>query len=304
MHTLAFRNVLCAVDLLPESEVVVATAARLAGHLNADLEVLHVFTSNSPFEDRADWRGVLPTPAKCESLVRRMRDFVAGTPFPLDRARVSLRAGSPATQILHRASEVEADLIVIGRSGGGDEANSPGAITSAVSNAAPVLVVPKPVGGPHAQIAWGPFAQIVWAVESSVPCARAMELAVTLARNRGAGLLLMHVVEPLPAGADDADRAGEFVRVAIPDTSEPWIETQLMSAYGSRAHHIVAAANSRNADLIIIGEHRRASDGDRRTLRRVLRDARCPVLILDSSGSSAAPTSNLRGSCARETVSI
>lgn len=304
MHTLAFRNVLCAVDLLPESEVVVATAARLASHLNADLEVLHVFTSNSPFEDRVDWRGVLPTPARCESLVTRMRDLIAGSSFPLGRARVSLRAGSPATQILHRASEVEGALTVVGRSAGRGEADSLGAITSAVSNAGPVLVVPKPVGGPHAQVAWGPFAQVVCAMEPSVPCARTMELAVTLARGRGAGLLLVHVVEPLPIGARDADQARELVCGAIPDTSDPWIETQLMSAYGSRAHHVVAAANSRNADLIIIGGDVPTNDGDRRTLQRVLRDARCPVLILKSSGSTATRTSNLRGSSWRQTISI
>jgi nucleotide-binding universal stress UspA family protein len=66
----------------------------------------------------------------------------------------------------------------------------------------------------------------------------------------------------------------------------------LMSAYGSRAHHILAAANDRNADLIIIGES--TSDGGGKTLRRVVHEARCPVLILDSYGSHLMPTWNPR----------
>lgn len=254
MQKLNLRNVLCATGLLPQSEIVVATAARLANHLNAGLDVLHVITNNSPSNNRAEWRGVLPPPAMCESLVTRMRDVVARTSFPIGAARVSLRAGSPAAQIVHRSTEVDADLVVIGRSGDGERGTSPGALRSAIPPAKrrPILVVPNSGIAAHAQQAWGPFTQIVYAVDASGTCDRMMELALALA-HRGAGV-------------------------------------SLLSAYGSRAHHILGAANSRNADLIIIGEA--TSDSGRRTLRRVLHDARCPVLIVDSSGSHATPTLN------------
>jgi nucleotide-binding universal stress UspA family protein len=298
VQSLAFHNILCGAGRLPQSASVIATAARLALRLGADLDVLHVVTEGPRCNGGALWSGALPPPQVCESLASRLRDVIARAAFPIDAARVILRAGSPATQILRRATEAGSDVIVIGRRPLSGDRLSLGSIRDAVCGAAqaPVLIVPeRDIDGDAAS---GAFRQIVCAVDSSPTSARALELAVSVAQEGQASLFLIHVIErphrtsPLADAItlDGSEGPREWMRAVVSDTARHWAQTRVVVAYGSRKHHIVSAADSINADLIVIGTRADTADGLSATTQHVMRKSRCSVLVVDAPADRTHPT--------------
>jgi nucleotide-binding universal stress UspA family protein len=146
-------------------------------------------------------------------------------------------------------------------------------------------------------VAPGDFRQIVCAVDSSPTSARALELAVSLAQERQANLFLIHVIERPDRTStladaimlDGSEGPREWMRAAVSDTARHWVQTREVLAYGSRKHHIVSAADSINADLIVIGTRADTADGLSATTQHVLRKSRCPVLVVDAPADRTDP---------------
>jgi nucleotide-binding universal stress UspA family protein len=106
-----FRNVLCAVDLGPQSEKTLGWAKAFAGEFGAALHLVHALpmlgAGQSEYFD-PDWRIMLANQAKeqIEELQRK-----AGT-----NAQVTLDSGDVAKVVHAAAVATSADLLVIGRS--------------------------------------------------------------------------------------------------------------------------------------------------------------------------------------------
>jgi universal stress protein A len=127
----------------------------------------------------------------------------------------------------------------------------------------------------------------------------ALALATSLARERGASLLIVHVEEPPAAyGAGEMyygmpDPVTEDLRkmlkeVAPADASVP-VEHRLLT--GDPAHAIARLAKEEGVELIVMGTHGRT--GLMRLLmgsvaEAVVRRAPCPVLTLRQPGESNA----------------
>ena len=117
----------------------------------------------------------------------------------------------------------------------------------------------------------------------------AFELAVSLAKERQAKLIIVHVEEPPPAygggemyyGALDPDtkQLSNMLKKIVPDDANVKFEHRLIS--GSPAGALVRLAKDDDIDMIVMGTHGRS--GLARVLmgsiaEEVVRRAPCPVL--------------------------
>lgn len=115
----AFRNVLVAVDLSPASKDVLKAAIGLAGEA-VQLTVMHT-VKGIEAADAVQSPGRWIVPEYCthvlEDARRTLEAVVSAVPARGD-TRVQVSTGSAARSILEHAAEVDADLVVVGRSRG------------------------------------------------------------------------------------------------------------------------------------------------------------------------------------------
>jgi nucleotide-binding universal stress UspA family protein len=216
---------------------------------------------------------------------------------------VAVDIGHPATEILDRARKFPADMIVIGTHGsGGFEHLVLGSVAEKVIRkaACPVLTVP-----PHARgTSVLPFRRVLCAVDFSEPSIDGLLYACSLARQSGAALTLLHVIEwpwvepPAPPFADlPAEQAAalkEFRRYLetsatgrlesiLPPDARSACSPESAIRHGKPYAEILRAAEEMSADLIVAGLHGRNVAGMAlfgSTTNQVVRRARCPVLTL------------------------
>jgi nucleotide-binding universal stress UspA family protein len=110
LASIPFRNILCAVDLGPQSSKTLCWAARLAQEFGAQLHLVHATgaSADAPGDDPAvSWQASLHQAAGEELL--RLQKFVGM------EAALTVEPGEAAKVICSTAGRVHADLLVIGR---------------------------------------------------------------------------------------------------------------------------------------------------------------------------------------------
>jgi universal stress protein A len=135
-------------------------------------------------------------------------------------------------------------------------------------------------------------------VDFSENASEALKSASELATQMGARITLIHVIEPpplmsgyeaLPYKVSDKQLAmtaqTELEALAVRFVN-PAVETKGVLRKGKPHHEIVKAARELNADLLVISTH--GYTGLKHTLlgstaERVVRHARCPVLVLPNA---------------------
>ena len=146
MERAQFRRILVPTDFSHPAKQAVRAAEALALVFDAGLELLHVTTSVT----------MLPPPVEMVPFTTLVPDIARQVQERLDEEAKRVRAagvpcgtksmdGSPATEIVRRAQEIEADLIVMGTHGHGGLAHAVlGSVTERVlhKSQCPVLVVP------------------------------------------------------------------------------------------------------------------------------------------------------------------
>ena len=204
--------------------------------------------------------------------------------------------GDPRAEIVRLADEWRADLIVLGARGlGRIKRLLLGSVSLAVARHAscPVLVVK---GRPRK------LTSALVAMDGSEDSFRAARFLQSLVLPRRTKVRLLSVVEPLryPATAPgavrgqlqrmikelEAERRGELDKVlerAAAQLDDKLTRVTRSTPTGTPADEIIAAANDYDTDLVVVGA--RGRGGMARLLlgsvsEKVLRDARCPVLIV------------------------
>jgi nucleotide-binding universal stress UspA family protein len=204
---MAIRRILCPIDFSDASAHALEQAAALARWYGARVTVLHVHLTiaRAPGVPTPDAAVVqLPTAADVEAL----RAHAITACRPVAEAGVGLdvviTAGEPVRTILDQAAQLPADIIVMGTHGtSGFQHLLLGSVTEKVLRKAtcPVLTVPPRAQTTSAQ----PFARLLCAVDFSDSSLKAVDVAASLARESGAALTLLHVLEwpwhepPLPS---------------------------------------------------------------------------------------------------------
>lgn len=114
---------------------------------------------------------------------------------------------------------------------------------------------------------------------------RALRRAVSLARQCGCDLLVVHVVDddqPEAIVKDEVRRASRFLKQRVTAlTAEQSVAHQVTVTAGDAFAEIVEQAERFEADLVVMGAHRRRVLGDvlvGTTVERVIRTGRRPVL--------------------------
>jgi len=140
-----------------------------------------------------------------------------------------------------------------------------------------------------------PIHSILCPTDFSRPASYALPLAKALARDYGARLVLLHVIQPDPLpvmgefGAvppePAPDKAALRKRLIAMVPENPASEVLAVVAEGDPATEILRAAQQHKSDLIVLGTHGRTGLG--RVLmgsvaETVTRKATCPVLTLKS----------------------
>lgn len=133
--------------------------------------------------------------------------------------------------------------------------------------------------------------KILYPTDFSTAGKTALEMATSLARDRGATLLIVHVEEPPVAygggelyyGVAEPDREEIKKMLAEVVPADPAVPAQHMLMVGDPASAIVQAAEDEQVELIVMSTHGRT--GVLRLLmgsvaEQVVRRAKCPVLTV------------------------
>lgn len=298
----AFKRVLCPIDFSETSERAAAHAAAVAGWSGADLTVQYVY---APMFVPVP---TLPEPAsripegELERALEDLQRFArgagcaAGTSFAVD-------VGRPVEQILARAARHRMDLIVIGTHGlSGFTRLTLGSVAEKVLRQAPCPVMTVPPGGRGTSVL--PFRRIVCAVDFSEWSLASLDLAASLARDCGAVLNVVHVVEwpwpepPAPAFDDlpapqrsallefrryTSSGASSRLKDVVREVVAGRCQVATTVADGKPYVELVRIALEAQADLIVAGVHGRSTFdltmfGS--TANQLVRHAACPVMTI------------------------
>lgn len=296
---ITIRQILCPTDFSKFSTRALSYAVALARWYEAEISVLHVHTVATPPPTKLPtYAGPTHlTPADREILLNEMKESTASArhaKIPLQHFVVE---GDPVTEILARAKK--ADLVVLGTHGrSGFERLMLGSVAEKVLRKAscPVLTVPRlaPKAAPKEAPA---FRHILCPIDFSGASLKALEYALSLAKEADARLTLLHALDMLPEeeppdtlrfdirGYRDYLRrvAGDRLLKLIPEGAREWCRPEVVIEPGKAYRGVLKMAEEREADLIVMGVvGRGAVDlllfGS--TAAHVVREATCPVLTI------------------------
>jgi nucleotide-binding universal stress UspA family protein len=295
------QRILCPIDFSDGSRHALEHAVAFAEWYEAQITVLHTYTTPQPVVPAPGMPGdipVLPPLQSQEVLVEEVRRFCKSVTTGRS-LEIVVNEGRPASKIVQQAEQMPADLLVMGTHGrGGFERLFLGSVTEKVlrTTRRPVLAVSPPVQGPVA----GPlsYKAILCPVDFSEASTRALEYALSLAKEADARLILLHVVE----GVIDAAHLSEAAHFSVPEYHR-YLEqdaiTRLKAAVPAEARvsckpeervssgrayrEILKTAAQTEAELIVMGVHGKSAVNRLlfgSTTHHVIREAACPVLTL------------------------
>jgi nucleotide-binding universal stress UspA family protein len=302
------RRILCPIDFSDSSRRAFDHAVAVARWYQSTITALHVFAI-APVSDYAPGVAgpelVALTPKDRDQVLAEVKRFCevgAAAGIPVETV---VREGSTANEILGHATDMKADLLVMGTHGrSGFDRLLIGSVTEKVLRKArcPVLTVPRPQ--PDAVPA-GPvlFKRIVCPIDFSDSSMQALRYATSLAKEADATLSVLHVLPheiDATLEGDDAFLADEGLslrdyrrrreedawrrtRDAVPATAGEYCSVETIVVKGKPSREILRVAAEQEADLIVIGVQGRGTIdltffGS--TTNHVVRQAQCPVLTL------------------------
>jgi nucleotide-binding universal stress UspA family protein len=293
----AVKRILCPVDFSEFSRHALDSAVAIARQQHAAVTVLYVLPppqSVYPPIGPAAYVPYVYTAEDLREFQQTLERFVAAVDYPVTAVAVEALV---VPEILKRAAELPADLIVMGTHGrSGFDRLLLGSVAERVLVKAtcPVLTVPRRA----ADVAPTPerlFQNVLCPIDFSPSSLAALAYAGDLARA-GAKLRVLHVVERLPSwqmvpamatGAPDdplvvMQQARQRVRSVIPARLPPANPAQEIVTEGDAGDEILRVAADTRADVIVMGAHAAHAGllGFGSTTHDVLRAATCPVLSI------------------------
>lgn len=140
-------------------------------------------------------------------------------------------------------------------------------------------------------------------IDFSAATETVLDAATATARALGAGVVLVHVIEPLvaldessPVVEDEAVAAESAVEGKLDELRRRYsalgIPASTRLLYGTAPHQVTEAALRLRPDLIVIGSHGHGAVYNLLAggvTAQVLRHAPCPVLVIPVGAHAAAP---------------
>jgi nucleotide-binding universal stress UspA family protein len=287
------KNILFLTDFSKASEVALPYAAAIARNYGAKVYALNVF-------EPATYSYTTP-----ELTVAAIQAEEDSAKFAMTRVE-SRFSGLGCEAILERGIDVwpavdreikrhAIDLIVLGTRGRtGTKKLLFGSVAEEIfrRSAVPVLTIGPGVCSTVQN--GGQFQRVLFATDFSAASISAAPYALTLAQENHARLLLLHVMPRPDSRNGKEDRRFELsvaealqkLYDTVPKDAEFYMPPEAAVEYGEPAERIIAAAEERRADLIVLGL-RNATDHigaathlERATAHKVVSHAACPVLTV------------------------
>jgi nucleotide-binding universal stress UspA family protein len=288
------EHVICPIDLSAHSALTLRHAAAWARYYDAWLHVLHVAPLPQPLQTLTGMMAAPPV-RPLEEIAAEVERFVADTLPGDEDPIVDVVPGHTVAAIVDASTRTHA-LIVMGTHGwSGLDRPLLGSIAERVANTVhcPLLVVPpRPASLPTTPA----LNQVLCAVDFRSSSLAGLRYGLSLAQEAMAHIEVVTVLPSLRAdnlGAlietmvpehEDLRRARlQELHERIPDDARLWCEIHENVLAGPPAEALLRRSEALQADLIVMGT------GDRphlhalwlgSTTRRLLRESRCPVLIV------------------------
>jgi nucleotide-binding universal stress UspA family protein len=294
------HHVLCPTDFSVHAKSAFAEAVRVARWFGAKVTLLHVATPEIPVGGELLY--VPPLPSSSRALRKAKLQELETLKESVDTGGVEvdtvLREGDVVHEIKRFTRESAADLLVMGTQGrSGLGRVLLGSITEAVLRHPPVPVLTvhrlAPAGNKL-------YESVLCAVDVSEWSAGTVEYAIGISGDGADHLTVLSVIEDLPelrARAQGMFTIEEIERFRrglerdtiselqerIPDEARAGCRIEEHVRFGQAHQEILTVAEAESADLIVIGSHGRGAIerlvfGS--TVRKVVRAARCPVLVV------------------------
>lgn len=290
---ISLKNILFLTDFSEPSEAALPFAAAVARGYGAKVYALHVFMP-APYVYTTPELGAAAIEAEEENAkaeMRRVESAFAGLPHETIVER-GIGVWSAVQQAMKDHS---IDLIVLGTHGRtGAEKFLLGSVAEEIFRCSPVPVLTIGPGVRNGAHSGGRFHRVLFATDFTADSAAAAPYALSLAQENRARLVLLHVMRhPEARNGEEENRFELSVAEAIhqlyetvPKDLELYYPPEVAVEYGEPADRIVAAAQQRRADLIVLGVRDAAghigaaTHLERATAHKVVAHARCPVLTV------------------------
>jgi nucleotide-binding universal stress UspA family protein len=298
-----FKHILAATDLVEAHDPVVAAAVQIAKQHRADLHILHVpesgqsenrllvrhFKTGEEIDYSADY---------AKTLIAAIDAVYAGICSPDFDTTIRVAPGFPWEEIIRWSRQTNASMIVLGpHSGRAEEkglVRTAGKIGSTVEGVVMRENCPVMIVNPRVRIragkALGEFQKILVGIDFSISCECALSFARQMADRFGATIFPFHMM-PVPPYPKYSREDFEADRTAAQQRLETFcadfvkgVPHKYQIRAGALPHQeIVNAAETMNADLIVMGSHTRTKD--RRwyagsAVERTAFRSNCPVVVV------------------------
>jgi nucleotide-binding universal stress UspA family protein len=298
MNTLAvgsriiLKNILFATDLSECANKALPYALSVARRHGATVHAACVMPTSSAllYMEASDWESVAAAEQKqISDCTATLEEQVRDVPH-----HVMTPTGNTCDALAQIIKEQSVDLLVVGTHGRtGVRKFFMGSVAESLLRRAecPVLSIgPNVSGMPLRETR---FRHILFATDFSQESLSALPYAISLAEEEEARLLLLHVVSEPASGIVDLESTTKFLerrlKGLIPAEADFWCHTDCLiefcPQFGSPAERILQIAESRSADLIVLGVRPvRGNFGLAThlsgTTTQILTQATCPVLTV------------------------
>ena len=280
-----FKNILLPTDFSSASVVALAYARAFARDYGSKIFVAHAVTPIPPiFVPMESIPGDLD--AEWHEAQDQLNKFLQLDPLKDAKHEGILERGEIWNVLDDVVRRHAIDLIVLGTHGKhGLKKLFLGSATEQIFRQAncPVLTVGPKVAPAGDEVA---FKHIVFATDFSAGSLKALRCALSLAEENQAQLTLLHVIPlvPMQHQASVSGSAKQRLQELIPPEAEDWCQPAPVVSFEFPAEGILDEAEARNADLIVMGVHKRAPRASAHLpwaiAYEVICHAHCPVLTL------------------------
>ena len=300
----SINRILCPIDFSEFSLDALRHGLALAQWYSAQVTLFHVYQISQPLPVEGP-QGSVPVfvAVDPDKIAEEVRRFCAPLVGPSGQhVDVVVRPGDAAREIRKEAERVPSDLLILGTHGrNGFERLFLGSVTEKVlrSTRVPVLTIPPPVREPGSAL----YKTILCPLEFSPASIRALEYALSLAKEADARLILFHAIENVlgDAGAQALGHltVSEYyqqleqdavtrLRAVVPDEARVWARPEERVVKGRAHQEILKVVADEHVGLVVMGVQgkgvvNRLVFGS--TTHRVIREAGCPVLTLHSGSA-------------------
>jgi nucleotide-binding universal stress UspA family protein len=284
LSRIAISKILLATDFSAQSQSALKCAISLAKRYESNLFLVHTISEEALLTAEEVWPALLDTAQRnAEKSMAQLEQDKDLQSLPHE---VVMSAGETWEVLSRLVSDQNIDLIVMGThgSGGIDKLMLGSTAEKVVRHATcPVLTV-----GPRVRLlSLERFSNILYATDFSGGSLRALNYALSLAKEDRAELAMLHIIESLPVSDGEfiewERRDRERLRQLVPTDIDLPFQPEMEVEVGDPATEIVRLADARNAELIVMGSHRSGAVSTHlpwTTLHHVLQHAHCPVLTV------------------------